>query len=277
MRPLLSFIRSFREYLVFTALASLSIILISRSDSAAVQSLRSVSITVFATFQTTPTWIAAQFSASRSEESLQELNLRLLEEVMELRGMRRENSELRNLVEFKQHAPWRLLPAEVVGKNFVPGQQTITLNIGSADSVDVRMPVIAQGGLVGRIIAVSSHYCVVQLAVNRDFRATAKIVRSRTDGIIAYKDGTSLLLQNVWKTSDIIAGDTVVTSELSNMFPPGIPVGIVKDIGPDERGVFSKIVVVPNVDFSALERVFVVRYLGSAERRSLEQQEPVQR
>ena len=274
MRPFLSFIRSFREYFVFTALAALSIILISRSDSAAVQSLRSVSITIFATFQTTPTWIAAQFSRARSEESLQELNLRLLEEVMELRGMRRENSELRSLVEFKQHAPWRLLPAEVVGKNFAPGQQTITLNVGSDDSADVRMPVIAQGGLVGRVIAASPHYCVVQLAVNRDFRATAKIVRSRTDGIIAYKDGTSLLLQNVWKTSDIIAGDTVVTSELSNTFPPGIPIGIVRAIGPDERGVFSKIEVLPNVDFSALERVFVVRYLGSEERRSLERPEP---
>jgi rod shape-determining protein MreC len=167
------------------------------------------------------------------------------------------------------------VPAEVVGKSFIPGQQTITLNIGSNDSVDVRMSVIAQGGLVGRVIATSSHFSVVQLAVNRDFRATAKILRSRTDGIIAYKDGSTLLLQNVWKTSDIVAGDTVVTSELSNTFPAGIPIGIVRTIGPDERGVFSKIEIIPNVDFSALERVFVVRHRGSEERRTLEQQQGV--
>jgi rod shape-determining protein MreC len=277
MPQFLSFIRFFREYLVLVLLVSLSIVLIAHSDSASVRALRSVAIAAFASFQATPAYISGQFTGSRGEEQLQEINLRLLEEVMELRGMRRENGELRSLVSFKQQSAWRLIPAEVVGKNFAPGQQTITLNVGSSDSVAPRMPVITQKGLVGRVIATSPGYCVVQLAVNRDFRATARIIRSRTDGIIAYKDGEMLLLQNVWKTSDIIAGDTVVTSELSNTFPSGIPIGIVKRIGPDERGVFSKIDVIPNVYFSGLERVFVIPFIGSEERRALEQNEAVPR
>jgi rod shape-determining protein MreC len=145
----------------------------------------------------------------------------------------------------------------------------ITLNAGSDDSIAVNMPVINEDGLVGKIIATSGQYSIAQLALHRDFRATAKTIRSRIDGFIAWDEGDGLLLQNVSKTADVIPGDTVVTSEYSNIFPPEVMVGVIRSIGPG-TGSSSRIEVEPRVNFAALERVFIIRYRSSPEREHLE-------
>ena len=45
----------------------------------------------------------------------------------------------------------------------------------------------------------STRYAVGQLVLNKDFRASAKIQRSRVDGIIAWEGGVCMVLKNVAK------------------------------------------------------------------------------
>jgi rod shape-determining protein MreC len=272
MMRVTAFLRSFREYLALAALSALSIVLIVHNDSAPVAMLRSTTLAVVASLRSAPSRIAGRLAPSGSEQQLQEINLGLLEEIMQLRRLRRENEELRALLSFRSQQPWSLQPAEIVGKQFALGLQTLTLNTGSDDSISVRMPVISERGLVGNVLATSTHYAIVQILLNRDVRVTAKINRSRIDGIIAWSEGDMLQFQNVWKTADVLVGDTVVTSEYSNTYPPDIPIGIVTSLGPDKRGQYSRIDVRPNVRFASLERVFVLRARGNPERAALEQQ-----
>lgn len=271
MQGLLAFFRAFREYLLFLFLCAVSIFLITHSEGAAIQVLRSYSLGIIASLQSSTAWVTTAFTSRYENQSLRDVNMSLMEEVLELRRLRQENEELRRLIGFRRKGTYPpLFPAEIIGKNFSVGQNTITIDAGENDSVRFGMPVINEDGLVGRVIATSSRYSIVQLAINRGFRATAKVMRSRVDGILAWKDGESLLLQNIWKTADVVVGDTVVTSEYSNVFPPDIPVGIIRSIGPGEGGLFSRIEVSPYVKFSTLERVFVIRYRASRERTELE-------
>lgn len=270
MLQLLAFIRFFKEYVVFTILCIASIFLVSQSDAPQVQVFRSLAIAGLAAFQQSTTGLPSLISRSEEMESLRDVNMTLMEEVMQLRRLRHENNELRKLIGFKERSVYPLIPAEIVGKALLAGQTTLTINIGERDSVRINMPVINERGLVGKVIGVSSGYALVQLALSYDFRATVRVQRSRVDGIIAWRQGPTLLLQNIWKTADIAVGDTVVTSEVSNIFPPEIPVGTITNIGPGESGLFSKVDIEPFVDFSNLERVFVVRIAPSPERQSLE-------
>ncbi|MBE0645115.1 MAG: rod shape-determining protein MreC [Bacteroidetes bacterium] len=271
MQTLIAFIRVFREYITVTVLAGLSIVLIANSDSVPVQVLRSYSLFTLASLQSSSNWVATLFSSNQDAETLRDVNVSLMEEVMQLRRLRQENMELRRKIGFRDRSNWPLVPSEIVGKNLALGQNMITLDVGEDDSVAINMPVINEEGLVGKIIATSGSFSIAMLALHRDFRATAKIKRSRIDGIIAWREGENLVLQNVWKTADVIPGDTVVTSEYSNIFPPEIMIGIIRTIGPGQGGLFSRIDVEPRVNFASLERVFVVRYHREPVRAELEQ------
>ncbi len=270
MQILLGFLRAFREYIVFVALVSLSLVLITNSDSAPVRVLRSFTIVGLASIQNSSNWMADLFSPRLDAQALRDVNVNLLEEVMRLRRLQQENIELRRKIGFRERSSYSLVAAEIVGKNLAIGQNMVTLDVGENDSVAINMPIINEEGLVGKIVATSARYSIGMLAMHRDFRATAKVKRSRVDGIIAYRTGASLLLRHVSKTADVLPGDTIVTSEYSNVFPPEILIGIITAIGPGEGGLFSQIDVQPRVDFLALERVFVVRYRADIERRQIE-------
>ena len=271
MQTVLAFIRFFREYIVLTLLAGISILLIASGDSAPVQVLRSFSLVSLASLQSSSNWVASLFSTDMDAEALRDVNVTLMEEVMQLRRLRQENMELRRKIGFRDRSSLPLVPAEIVGKNLSVGQNLITIDAGEDDSIAVNMPVINEEGLVGRIIATTSRYSIAMTAMHRDFRATAKIKRSRIDGIAGWEDGDRLQLKNVWKTADAIVGDTVVTSEYSNVFPPEIIIGVIRNIGPGEGGLFSHIELESRVDFQSLERVFVVRYRKNPMRAQLEE------
>ncbi|MCB2204326.1 rod shape-determining protein MreC [bacterium] len=270
MQTLFGVFRVFRDYIVLTVLAGLSLFLIAHSESAPVQVLRSLSIITFASLQESTNWAAGFFSSVQDAEKLRDVNVSLMEEVMQLRQLSQENLELRRKIGFRERSSYALIPSEIVGKSLSLGQHMLTLDAGSDDSVRVNMPVINENGLVGKIIATSPNYSIAQLALHRDFRATAKIKRSRIDGIIAWEQGEDLVLQHVQKTADVLPGDTVVTSEYSNIFPREIMIGIVRVIEPGD-GDQMHIVVEPRVHYAALERVFIVRYRSDPERQRLEQ------
>ena len=131
------------------------------------------------------------------------------------------------------------------------------------------MPVITDKGLVGKIVATSTDYSIAQILLNKDLRVSVKDERSRVDGIIAWEGGDRLLMKNVSKSSDVLVGDVIITSEYSNVFPPGIPVGYVTSVGTVDN-LFKKVDVESFTSFVTLEEVFVLRYVTSEERMQLE-------
>jgi rod shape-determining protein MreC len=131
------------------------------------------------------------------------------------------------------------------------------------------MPVITDKGLVGKIIATSSNYSVAQILLNKDLKISSKDQRSRVDGIIGWDGDKKVFMKNVAKSADVLTGDIIITSEYSNNFPPGIPVGFVTGVGTVDN-LFKKIEVETFVNFEILEEVFVLKYLPGNEKLELE-------
>jgi rod shape-determining protein MreC len=119
------------------------------------------------------------------------------------------------------------------------------------------------------VIAVSDHYCVVNILLNTDFRVSGKDQRSRVDGIIA-SNGERVYLKDVAKSQDVLVGDAIITSSYSNMFPEGIRIGLVTSIEVSSGSLLKRIEVGPSVNFVNLEEVFVVLRTPDPERRTLE-------
>lgn len=261
----------FKEYVILTALVAVSLVLLVFNDNPQVRQIRSLTVGTLGMIQQTFSFLPNLTALQQENELLRRVNVNLADEVNLLREARLENIRLRSMIALQETSVTHLTGAKVVAKNLNLLRNTLTLNVGAKDSVKIGNPIVTGEGLVGRIVAVSGGYAIGQLIVNVDFRASAKVQRSRVDGIVAW-DGKTLLLKNVSKTQDVKEGDAIITSEYSNAFPPGIKVGIVSAISEIPNSLFQRIEVIPTVNLTQTEEVFVMDFVPSLERLSIELQ-----
>jgi len=260
----------FREYAVLCTLIVFSLVLMSLNDNSQVKRIRSISTVIFGTIQSQLSFIPTYFGLKSENELLRRINIELADETQRLREAKLENLRLRQLLGLKDLVPYKLTAGSVINKNLTLQRNTITLDIGFADSIYPQMPVVTDAGLVGLVTYTTEHYSVVNILLNTDFRTSAKIQRSRVDGVVAW-DGKALILKNVPKMRDVKIGDVVETSEYSNIFPPDIRIGLVSDVRDQPSSLFKIIVITPSVDFVKLEEVFIVHRMQNIERAELEQ------
>lgn len=271
LQNILSFFGEFKEYLVLVALIVFSLILIFLNDNPQIRVIRSYTVGVVGFLQSAASIVPNVFALERENEILRQQNVALTDEVSRLREARLENERLRSMLGFKEATAFGLIPARVVGKTLDLLRNTVTLDVGENDGVKVHMPIITESGLAGRVIATSPRYSIGQLMINRDFRASAKVQRSRVLGIVMWSGGSHLELRNVAKTQDVVVGDVIVTSEYSNVFPRDVKIGLVSNVTEQEGGLFKQIHITPAVDFERLEHVFVMLRTPDEERQSIEQ------
>jgi len=258
MRRLFHIVQLFKEYFIVALLIIISIALMAENDNQQIHQIRALSIGILGRIQESVSFLPNFFRLEKENEVLRRTNVDLADEVNQLREAKLENIRLRSLLGLKETTKFGLIPAKVVGKTLDLLRNTITLNVGEKEGVAPGMPIITDAGLVGKIIAVGSGYAMGQIILNSDFRASARIQRSRVDGILAWKGGKNSLLKDVAKTRDVKVGDMVETSEYSNLFPPNIRIGVVASVTEQPGDLFKTIEVENAVDFTTLEEVFVM-------------------
>ena len=270
MRRLYEFVFLFKEYLVVGVLLAVSVTLLALNDDSQIRTIRSVAVVSVGMLQDALGIIPNYFDLRRENQVLRELNLTLADEVNRLREARLENLRLRQLLGLKERGEFGFVAANVIGKNLQLLRNTVTLDAGERNGLRADMPIVTENGLAGKVVATSGRFAVAQILYNKDIRVSAKIERSRVDGIIRWEGGSALALQDVAKTLDVQAGDVVITSEYSSFFPPGIRIGVVSSARGAEGSLFQSVEVRPAVDFSRLEEVFVITSMPDSERIALE-------
>lgn len=269
---LFNIIQLFKEYFVFALLIFLSLLLLSLNDNHQIRSIRSYTVGMIGFMQGTLSIIPNVWQLQQENRVLREVDVNLSDEVNRLRESRLENARLRGLLGMRDRSPFRMVPADVVGKSLQLMRNTITMNIGSAQNVKPDMPIISYSGLVGRVISVSENYSVGQIIANKDFRASALIQRSRVECILTWTgNGETVKLKNVSKKQDVRLGDIVVTSGYSSFYPPNIVIGMVSSVVETPGSLFKDVEATLSTDFSTLEQVFIILQTADPERAVLEQ------
>jgi rod shape-determining protein MreC len=269
LQRLLDLLHAFRDLVVLGACIVVSVLLLAANDNPQVKRIRGVAAVLLGTVQEPFRFVTAYLDLRSQNEILRRINVELADEVTQLREARLENVRLRRMMGLQQRTPYRLIAAEVVGKSITLLRNTLILNVGRLDGVEPLMPVINDQGLVGVVTSVTDRYAVVNILLNTEFRATAKVQRTRVDGIVEW-DGHAVMLRNVARTMDVRVGDVILTSEYSNTFPPDIRIGVVSSVDERPGSLFRSVTLTPGVDFVRLEEVFVMDAEPSAERGALE-------
>ena len=150
---------------------------------------------------------------------------------------------------------------EIVGVSASPLDRTVTVNRGSRHGIERDAPVMAAGGLVGRVVAVGPGVSQVEL-LSSSTAAVAVITSSgRTRGVVRAATGeegaSGYWLHFVPVGQQIAIGEDVISSGLDRLFPKGLLVGRVSAVH-EGSGLLLEIAVEPAVDFDTLERIFVL-------------------
>lgn len=270
MRRFIDFVVRFKNYITLSALVVMSFAFMSVGSLSQLGGFRAVVVGSIGWMQSVFAWIPNPVALKSENLALRELNLQLSAESARSRQSMVENVTLRKMLELPPYTDYRLIAADVVGKTTTQLRNYATINRGSDNGVKEGMCCVTDAGLVGIIIGTSARYSILQLLLNRDSRVSAKVLRSRVDGIIQWEGETFLVLKDVPRSLDVQAGDLVLTSSYSARFPVNVVIGRVTQVSEESNSLFRRIVVEPAVNFATLEQLFVVDVGQSDERGALE-------
>ncbi len=182
---------------------------------------------------------------------LQEQNHRMKE-------MKLANERLRKLLQFREKNPSSMIGAEVIGQDPSSWFKSVTIDKGERDGVKKGMAVISPAGVIGQILKTASHYAIVLLLTDYNSAIDSIVQRTRAKAIVEGKGENRCQLKYLLRADEVAVGDVVVTSGLGGNFPKGLMIGEVKKVDKKGHGVFQYAELVPSVDLTQLEEVFVI-------------------
>ncbi len=203
------------------------------------------------------------FSVQAKNTELKRENLALKLENSRLSQSQLQYKRLEeHFLKFKNTSKYDLILAKVVAQSPNQYQFDWVINVGSQDLIKIDMPVLTDQGVIGRIKKVYKEYSIVKVIQDKNFKLSVMSQRSREIGIVEpYSE--NLLKVSFLVQYNIFAGDTLITSGLGQIFPKGLPVGIVtfQEIEFETRA-GRQFIIEPFVSYSKVEEVFIYKLLG---------------
>lgn len=193
-------------------------------------------------------WFGDTWRAKGDNDELRRQRNELRQQVADLQGKVRDDRELRALVDLDRKAGLSELDpvtARVVGASSTLFLQTININKGTADGIEVGQPVIGAGGrgggaLIGKVTKVIGGHAQVTLITDQKVRAAA-VTDGNVTGNVAVSEGNprELILEfaspgAVEVGQMVRTRGTEKTGDRPSLFPPDIPIGEVTKV--DEPG-----------------------------------------
>jgi len=198
----------------------------------------------------------------RANETLRRQNAELRLLAVQAAETARENDRLRQFVGWQKQTPWKLKLARVLSHDPANWWRTVQIDLGSRDGLRENLPVLTPDGLVGRISEVSLMRSKVVLVGDANCKVPAVVENDARDkGVIVSAgpfDGSFVNLTYLAFNADLKPGQKVVTSDLSAIYPKGIPIGIIADSRPVESGLYLQAEVKLTARLSSLEEVWVL-------------------
>ena len=263
----------FQDYIVTGFLLLLSLFIISKSDSPAVNSFKSFIFGSFSTLSSVISDVILMTDLRNENQELRRKNSELMIEVNSLREYGLENETYKRMLELKDTTKYALITSRIIAKSSSVFQGTITIDKGRSEGIRSGMPVVNGDGLIGIVTEVSEGYSLVKTLRNVHLKLVIRNERSRSEGILKWT-GEYLTVTNLPKTADVKPGDRIVTSDISSVIHIPLFIGRVSKILNPESGYFNDLIITSGVDFSSIKSVFIVKTLNAPEKINFSTENP---
>ena len=225
----------------------------------------------FKPFRDAGGWFGDTLDAKSDNEKLRAENERLRKQLGESAVAADDVRQLRGLVKLADVDSFPSgtdpVAARVIVHSPTVWYSSVKIDKGADDGIEENQPVIAAGGLVGKVTSVTGGTAEVKLITDGDSAVSGQVLPSGASGIVRPQVGqpNDLLLDFVDRNRRVTEGTTVVTSgftsdRVQSRFPRGIPVGRVTRVDLDEVQLYQRVHLKP---FADLRRIDIVQVLTS--------------
>lgn len=201
--------------------------------------------------------------------------------------LNKENAQLRNLlktnyaalplIEFKKNdtlykQQYTYISAKIVNSSVNKRRNFLTLNVGKNEGISRDMAVMSSNGIVGIITDVSNNFASAMSVLHKDFGINCQLKKDGSYGPLIW-DGKSYeycSMIDIPTHAKLKKGDTVVTSELSGIFPEGILVGFVDSFERKQGESFYTAKIKLSANLKKVNHVYIIKNHFKGERDSLE-------
>ncbi len=187
---------------------------------------------------------------------LQILRLKLIE----LEQEKAENVRLRELLELAPQEGVKYIISEVILLESVNANEKIYINKGTNQGLDVDMPVLSQGVLIGRIVKADADYSEVMLLTSKKSNVSV-LIDEEEIGILRGTGTDKLIVENY--NGDVDGAKRkqlrITTSGISDIFPKDIYIGTYNVVNPMVLKKTKEISTKPSFNVYNLREVIVYK------------------
>lgn len=270
-----SFFEKYKKIIITGAILLLAILALvtngKKLNATVVESAIGFVVTPFQDLTTgIGSWVENTLSNNREKQDLLEENEKLREELASLQTDNQrlslyetENEKLSALLKIAQKYPqYASFGVSIIAKNAGSWYDVFTIDKGTSDGVEANMVLVAPEGLVGKVLESGATYAKGQSIL--DSRSSVPAMSLRTEDLGVVKGDYSLMSDGLCKMeyidaeAEIMVGDEIVTSHLSDIYPPGLTIGKVKEVQTDTNGLTKYAIIEPAVDLKHLDTLLVL-------------------
>jgi len=207
----------------------------------------------------------ASMRSAQSENDVLKQRVHELEvELQNRESLSFENQRLKSLLALKEESDYKVLPAQIIGRDPSAWFDTSIINRGSLDGVKLNMPIIANGSLVGRVTAVSPLTAQVWLITKEKSALGAVIAEIGSSNAIGVVTGSGkqeiLEMGYVPGSIEVRVGEMVYTTGQDGIYPAGLKLGEVVEVISGSATTAHRIFIKPGAKLSSMQEVAVLLY-----------------
>ena len=171
----------------------------------------------------------------------------------------KQGQRLQALANFQQKYVYQTVAAQAIVSSGSEQSHVFYIDKGSADGLSLDDAVITPDGIVGKVREVFPRTAQV-LAVNDQTSGAGVILETtRIRGILRGNAAWRLEIVDILADKRIQKGEVVLTGGGDQIFPRGLPVGVVENVVQDpERDSFIDVIIAPAAHLDRLDEVLVI-------------------
>lgn len=215
--------------------------------------------------------VSGYFGSIANLRSAQDENDALKQRIQELEvelkakeDLTAENERLNALLNLKEKSQYKVLNARIIGRDPSIWFDASIVNRGSLDGVKLNMPVVTNGGLLGRVTAVGPLTSQVDL-LTRDKSGVGAVVGeiagSNALGVVVGSSKRDLVeMRYVPGSVQVEVGQSVYTTGQDGIYPAGLKVGEIVEVESGSATTPHRIVIRPSAGIDSMQEVGILLY-----------------
>lgn len=192
------------------------------------------------------------FYVYRNNKNLIIENENLKSQLIEQKLIRKENIELRNLLNVKKENSYSFVTAKILSQSNFSFSHSMILSVGLDNNISINSPVIYKNQLVGYISDVGNKSSRVRLITDINSKIPVLVLDKNIKFIMSGDNNNYLKLLNFGNTNLLENGDEVYTSGDGGMYPKGLMVGKVI------KGSENQLVIEPSLTIGKLDYLQII-------------------